>query len=164
MHTHSMGPGVHGTILQSSVDELLMTIMASQVLQLEAKLKELDEERAELAQYQRVDKQKRSLEYAIYDKEISDIRSKLEQVHALQFQELPAASCPADLFPAAQQHRQWLGSQWCNAKRGVPDLLRIVHFLPVPKPIAEGCIEQQSDCWHKERSLQAGGPHQRPCG
>ena len=53
---------------------------ASQVRQLETKLKELDEERAELAQYQQIDKQRRSLEYAIYDKEISDIRAKLEQV------------------------------------------------------------------------------------
>ena len=51
-----------------------------QVRQLETKLKELDEERAELAQYQQIDKQRRSLEYAIYDKEISDIRAKLEQV------------------------------------------------------------------------------------
>ncbi|KAK9866710.1 hypothetical protein WJX84_008069 [Apatococcus fuscideae] len=50
------------------------------VKQLEFRLKELDEERAELAQYQQIDKQRRSLEYAIYDKEISDIRSKLEQI------------------------------------------------------------------------------------
>eukprot|EP00898_Chlorokybus_atmophyticus_P004172 jgi/Chlat1/4756/Chrsp308S04740 len=42
------------------------------------RLKELDEEKEELRMYQSVDKQRRSLEYTIFDKELADTRSKLE--------------------------------------------------------------------------------------
>ena len=52
----------------------------SQVEQLENKLKELEEDRKELARFQQVDRQRRSLEYTIYDKEVTDTTAKLEQV------------------------------------------------------------------------------------
>lgn len=53
---------------------------------MEAKLKQLDAERDELAKYQAIDRECRSLEYAIHDKEVSDARTKLEEVrhHPLQ--------------------------------------------------------------------------------
>lgn len=51
--------------------------------QLEERLKELEEERKELAKFQQIDKQCRSLEYTIYDKEVAETRSKLDQVRAL---------------------------------------------------------------------------------
>ena len=51
-----------------------------QVQQLEDRLKELEEERKELARFQQVDKQRRSLEYTIYDKEVTETSAKLEQV------------------------------------------------------------------------------------
>ena len=47
---------------------------------MEAKLKQLDAEREELAKYQSIDREVRSLEYAIHDKEVSDAGSRLEQV------------------------------------------------------------------------------------
>ena len=50
-----------------------------QVEQLNAKLAELEEERTELAEYQRLDKQRRSLEFAIYDRELSEIKSSLDK-------------------------------------------------------------------------------------
>eukprot|EP00884_Botryococcus_braunii_P023147 jgi/Botrbrau1/9516/Bobra.0211s0007.1 len=50
--------------------------------ELEGKLKELDAEREELAKFQSLDKQRRSLEYAIYDKEIADTRDRLDEVEA----------------------------------------------------------------------------------
>ena len=46
---------------------------------IEERLKELDEERDELAKYQQLDKQRRSLEYAIYDQELQDARKKLDE-------------------------------------------------------------------------------------
>ncbi|CAN8247051.1 unnamed protein product [Cochlearia groenlandica] len=52
-----------------------------QVVQyLDERLRELDEEKEELRKYQQLDKQRKSLEYTIYDKELHDTKEKLEQV------------------------------------------------------------------------------------
>ncbi|XP_078432329.1 structural maintenance of chromosomes (SMC) family protein isoform X2 [Wolffia australiana] len=52
-----------------------------QVVQyLEERLRELDEEKEELKKYQQLDKQRRSLEYTIYDKELQDARLKLGEI------------------------------------------------------------------------------------
>ncbi|OMO91069.1 RecF/RecN/SMC [Corchorus capsularis] len=52
-----------------------------QVVQyLDERLKELDEEKEELRKYQQLDKQRKALEYTIYDKELQDARHKLEEV------------------------------------------------------------------------------------
>ncbi|XP_042430532.1 structural maintenance of chromosomes protein 3 [Zingiber officinale] len=52
-----------------------------QVVQyLEERLRELDEEKEELKKYQQLDKQRRSLEYTIYDKELSGVRQKLGEI------------------------------------------------------------------------------------
>lgn len=52
-----------------------------QVVQyLDERLKELDEEKEELRKYQQLDKQRKSLEYAIYDKELHDANQKLAEV------------------------------------------------------------------------------------
>ncbi|CDY57479.1 BnaAnng14600D [Brassica napus] len=52
-----------------------------QVVQyLDERLRELDEEKEELRKYQQLDKQRKSLEYTIYDKELHETREKLEQV------------------------------------------------------------------------------------
>lgn len=50
---------------------------------LDERLRELDEEKEELRKYQQLDKQRKSLEYTIYDKELHDTREKLEQVSQL---------------------------------------------------------------------------------
>jgi structural maintenance of chromosome 3 (chondroitin sulfate proteoglycan 6) len=47
---------------------------------LDERLKELDEEKEELRKYQQLDKQRKSLEYTIYDKELQDARQKLAEV------------------------------------------------------------------------------------
>jgi chromosome segregation ATPase len=47
---------------------------------LEERLKELDEEKEELKEYQQLDKQRRSLEYAILDHELNDTRNDLASV------------------------------------------------------------------------------------
>lgn len=52
-----------------------------QVVQyLEERLRELDEEKEELHKYQQLDKQRRSLEYTIFDKELKDCSAKLEEI------------------------------------------------------------------------------------
>ncbi|XP_022752482.1 structural maintenance of chromosomes protein 3 isoform X2 [Durio zibethinus] len=56
-----------------------------QVVQyLDERLKELDEEKEELRKYQQLDKQRKSLEYTIYDKELQDARHKLEEVEEVR--------------------------------------------------------------------------------
>lgn len=47
---------------------------------IEERLKELDEEKEELKKYQLLDKQRRSLQYTIFEKELLDARQKLEEV------------------------------------------------------------------------------------
>ena len=65
---------------------------SEQVQQLEERLAELEEERKELAKFQQIDKQRRSLEFAIYDKELAETRAKLEQVP------LPAYTRPCSMM------------------------------------------------------------------
>ena len=48
--------------------------------QLNEKLAELEEEREELAEFQRLDKQRRALEFAIYDRDLSSTKASLEEV------------------------------------------------------------------------------------
>ncbi|CAI9105898.1 OLC1v1004922C1 [Oldenlandia corymbosa var. corymbosa] len=47
---------------------------------LDERLRELDEEKEELKQYQQLDKQRKSLEYTIFDKELHDARQKLIEI------------------------------------------------------------------------------------
>ncbi|KAL2642026.1 hypothetical protein R1flu_009613 [Riccia fluitans] len=47
---------------------------------IEERLKELDEEKEELRKYQQLDKQRRSLEYTVFEKELSETRQKLEEI------------------------------------------------------------------------------------
>ncbi len=54
--------------------------MWRQVDQLNEKLAELEEEREELAEYQRLDKQRRALESAIYDRDLSSTKAALQEV------------------------------------------------------------------------------------
>lgn len=52
-----------------------------QVVQyLDERLNELEQEKEELKKYQQLDKQRKSLEYTIYDKELHDARQKLNEV------------------------------------------------------------------------------------
>lgn len=47
---------------------------------IEERLKELDEEKEELKKYQQLDKQRRSLQYTIFEKELLEARQKLEEI------------------------------------------------------------------------------------
>ncbi|KAK9022109.1 hypothetical protein V6N11_002401 [Hibiscus sabdariffa] len=64
-----------------------------QVVQyLDERLRELDEEKEELRKYQQLDKQRKSLEYTIYDKELQDARRKLEEVEEARSKDLDKMS------------------------------------------------------------------------
>lgn len=52
-----------------------------QVQELGEKLAELEKDCADLKEYQQVDKQRRALEFNIYDADLTDTREQLEQVH-----------------------------------------------------------------------------------
>ena len=71
--------------------------MHVQVGQLEERLAELEAERAELAAFQAADAQRRSLEYAIYDREASDARAKLVEVRHARCLPCLRMSCPHHL-------------------------------------------------------------------
>ena len=47
---------------------------------IESRLKELDEEKDELQRYTALDRDRRSLEYTVYEKDLSDTRAKLDEV------------------------------------------------------------------------------------
>jgi structural maintenance of chromosome 3 (chondroitin sulfate proteoglycan 6) len=51
---------------------------------LDERLRELDEEKEELRKYQQLDKQRKSLEYTIFDKELHDAQQKLIEVSAAE--------------------------------------------------------------------------------
>ena len=71
-----------------------------QVAQLEERLAELDEEREELAKYRQVDKERRSLEYTIYDKDLHETRLNLEKVRSVSH--LRRGNCGRMLAPGMQ--------------------------------------------------------------
>ena len=51
-----------------------------QIGQLDEKLAELEQERAELAEYQQHDRQRRSLQFTIWDREITKIKAEVDKV------------------------------------------------------------------------------------
>ena len=61
---------------------------------IEDRLAELDAEKEELAKYQQLDKQIRSLEYTIFDKELVDAKHELEKVSALLLLSSSSAKWP----------------------------------------------------------------------
>lgn len=48
---------------------------------IEERLHTLEDEKEELAQYQKWDKMRRALEYTIYNQELNETRAKMDEVH-----------------------------------------------------------------------------------
>ena len=59
---------------REKITDLLTTI--------EERLSELEEEKAELAEYQKSDKERRCLEYALHQRELEDVITTLETVES----------------------------------------------------------------------------------
>ncbi|CAH8341807.1 unnamed protein product [Eruca vesicaria subsp. sativa] len=80
-----------------------------QVVQyLDERLRELDEEKEELRKYQQLDKQRKSLEYTIYDKELHDTREKLEEVEVKRTKESEESTKMYDEVEKAQDESRSL--------------------------------------------------------
>ncbi|GLU19081.1 hypothetical protein SLE2022_353480 [Rubroshorea leprosula] len=71
-------------IMQETANKRKQIIQVVQYL--DDRLKELDEEKEELRKYQQLDKQRKSLEYTIYDKELQDARQKLDEIEVTRAQ------------------------------------------------------------------------------
>lgn len=121
--------------------------------QLEERLAELEEERAELAKFQAVDKQRRSLEYTIYDKELAETRAKLNQV-------------PGSLFPApgsgekypfcvAQIHSSLPGHDLCFMQSGSHACMTLLLCSSVPCA-AQGLAHRTRLIQSSHHAKQAG--------
>jgi len=67
---------------------------------LDERLKELDEEKEDLRKYQQLDKQRKSLEYTIYDKELQDAQQRLAKVSIFAWTCMILFSFSAGLFPS----------------------------------------------------------------
>lgn len=59
---------------RAQIEELLASI--------EERLRELDEEKEDLKKWQQLDRQRRGLEFALHDRELGEVRAKLEELEA----------------------------------------------------------------------------------
>lgn len=61
---------------------------------IEERLHTLEDEKEELAQYQKWDKMRRALEYTIYNQELNETRAKLDEVPSLSEEKKPFGGNP----------------------------------------------------------------------
>jgi len=89
--------------------------------QLDEKLSELDAEREELHRYQQLDKQRRGLEYALYDKELTDARKKLDEIEAQRSSVSKSAGQHQDEVEQASEKIRELQEDLRGAKAALKD-------------------------------------------
>lgn len=116
-----------------------------QVVQyLDERLKELDEEKEELRKYQQLDKQRKSLEYTIYDKELHDARQKLLEVEDARSKvSEKSAKMYNDVLNAHEESK--------DLEKVLKDLTKEVQALNKEKEAAE---KQQTEAIKKQTELE----------
>ncbi|KAB5541754.1 hypothetical protein DKX38_014728 [Salix brachista] len=116
-----------------------------QVVQyLDERLKELDEEKEELRKYQQLDKQRKSLEYTIYDKELHDARQKLLEVEESRSKiSEKSAKMYNEVLNAHEESR--------DLEKVLKDLTKEVQALNKEKEAAE---KQQTEAIKKQAELE----------
>ncbi|XP_011043957.1 PREDICTED: structural maintenance of chromosomes protein 3 isoform X1 [Populus euphratica] len=116
-----------------------------QVVQyLDERLKELDEEKEELRKYQQLDKQRKSLEYTIYDKELHDARQKLLEVEEARSKvSEKSAKMYNDVLNAHEESK--------DLEKVLKDLTKEVQALNKEKEAAE---KQQTEAIKKQTELE----------
>lgn len=77
---------------------------------IEERLHTLEDEKEELAQYQKWDKMRRALEYTIYNQELNETRAKLDEVHAVTL------TCHHVHIVCLDCNREYISSQHCNVR------------------------------------------------
>jgi structural maintenance of chromosome 3 (chondroitin sulfate proteoglycan 6) len=83
---------------KSKINELLVFI--------ETRLGELEEEKEELKEFQEKDKEKRCLEYALYQRELEEVAEALEEIEEERKKELHGANQRRELFSDREQQIQ----------------------------------------------------------
>lgn len=89
---------------------------------IEEKLSELDAEREELAQYQQLDKQRRSIEYSIFDHELTETRQKLEKVDQDRERVSVEASSAKEQMDQARSELEDVQHRLKDTKQSLDDL------------------------------------------
>ena len=82
-------------------EDCLLLQIAECVTFIESKLAELEKDRAELVEFQKLDKTKRSIEYALRDRELEDTRAQLAKVPTILVMK-KLAICNAPRVPCIQ--------------------------------------------------------------
>ena len=73
---------------------------------IETRLEELEEEKEELKEFQEKDKEKRCLEYALYQRELEEVAEALEEIEEERKKELHGANQRRELFSDREQQIQ----------------------------------------------------------
>jgi structural maintenance of chromosome 3 (chondroitin sulfate proteoglycan 6) len=116
-----------------------------QVVQyLNERLKELDEEKEELRKYQQLDKQRKSLEYTIYDKELNDAQQKLAEVEDSREKVSEASSRMYNSVLDAHEKSK-------DLDQNLKDKLKEVQSLNKEKDVVE---KQQTEAIKKRTALE----------
>jgi structural maintenance of chromosome 3 (chondroitin sulfate proteoglycan 6) len=76
---------------------------------IETRLGELEEEKEELKEFQEKDKEKRCLEYALYQRELEEVADALEEIEEERKKELHGANQRRELFSDREQQIQVSG-------------------------------------------------------
>ena len=122
---------------------------------IESRLEELDEEKEELEKYVKLDKAKRSIEYAIYDKELSEARQKLDDVEEKRRHASERARMTEEETIGAKLEVRELEKATKNAEREIERLSREVMGIEVErKEIGERRATKELDVQDLQESIE----------
>ncbi|KAI9508184.1 structural maintenance of chromosome protein 3 [Russula earlei] len=94
---------------------------------IETRLGELEEEKEELKEFQEKDKEKRCLEYALYQRELEEVAEALEDIGEERKKELHGANQRREMFSDREQQIQTLEKQISAAKHELSTLQLTKH-------------------------------------
>ena len=122
---------------------------------IESRLEELDEEKEELEKYVKLDKAKRSIEYAIYDKELSEARQKLDDVEERRRHASERARMTEEETIGAKAEARELEKVTKNAEREIERLSREAMGIDVErKEIGERRATKELDVQDLQESIE----------
>jgi structural maintenance of chromosome 3 (chondroitin sulfate proteoglycan 6) len=122
---------------------------------IESRLEELDEEKEELEKYVKLDKAKRSIEYAIYDKELSEARQKLDDVEERRRHASERARMTEEETIGAKLEVKELEKATKNAEREIERLSREATGIDVErKEISERRATKELDVQDLQESIE----------
>jgi len=112
---------------------------------IETRLGELEEEKGELKESQEKDKEKRCLEYALYQRELKEVAEALEEIEEeRKKEELHGANQRRELFSDREQQIQKLENQIPTAK----------HELSTPQLTKHGAQAELADLNRSQKELE----------